>query len=175
MKTIRYNTFETNSSSTHSITVYDNTLTTCDLPVQDFYSEIDDMYMFDALMVELTGFCGYNDHESQNDRLALCCLLVIYDIIDEPPHCMTDSEYKNAINKVYNDERWKALEDDIKEYVNCDIIRIKEFSEGYIDHDSLDYYEKGNRLKDFLSHHGFGSVYSYVFAKDVITHFEFCG
>lgn len=179
MKSIRRNTFETNSSSTHSITIKDDTLTNCDLTIEDL-SYNGNYYKGPAwedscLMVELTGFCGYNDHRSQNDRLALCCLLVIYQVLGESLHCMSQEEWDTKVLEVYESDAWKELEEDIRQYVNCSCIRIYQYSEGYIDHDSLDCYEEDKRLQSFLTYHGFSSAYSYVFAKNIITHFEFCG
>lgn len=176
MITIRKHTFETNSSSTHSITIYNDELVESELPIEDLdYDggwEGND-WEPDCLMVELNGFCGWDDHESQNDRLALLCLLVCYEVMDnESPHCLTQGEWNSYFQEVYESDRWKELEEEIRNYVpNAKYIRVNQYSEGYIDHDSLWY----DNYREFLNWWGFGSASSYVFTNGVKTHFEFCG
>lgn len=174
MRSIRRNTFETNSSSTHSISIVDDHRVGCKLPIEDnMYDEKwkGDGWEPDCLMVELTGFCSWHDHDSQNDRLALLCLLVCYQVMDESPHCLSEDQWNEYFLKVYDSDEWKSLEQEISEYADCRFIRVEQYSEGYIDHDSLEY----DNIQEFLDMWDLGSVSDYVFANSIKTHFEFCG
>jgi hypothetical protein len=47
---------------------------------------------------------------------------------------------------------------------------VNQYSEGYIDHP-----EDYNNYQDFIDNWCLSSAYAYVFAEDVVTHFEFNG
>lgn len=174
MISIRRKTFETNSSSTHSISIINNERAECELPLEylDYDCKWDgNSWEEDCLMIELTGFCGYDDHISQNDRLALLCLFVCYEVMEDSPHCLNQQEWNSYFLKVYESDSWQELESEICPYVpNAKHIRVYQYSEGYIDHP-----EDYNNYQDFIDNWGLGSASAYVFAKDVVTHFEFNG
>lgn len=164
---IRQNVFETNSSSTHSITIADSAL----LP-SEFEVMIDDNGD-EVIHVDLVGFCSYHDHESQNDKLAYLVEQIAY--ITDNEYALnfygTKEENEEAQEALYKTSEFRELEDAICDYADCKHIRINPRSEGYIDHESV-----VDSLEDWA---WFGmdrnNYLTFVFAKDSWVHFEFNG
>lgn len=174
MISVRRQTFETNSSSTHSITVIDDTLVKSELyedPCLCYDSawEGSENCWCDCIAIDLCGFCGWDDHESQEERLALVALQIIHNL-GYYPHCTSRKEWNEMMAEVYESEQWKELEEEICNYTGAKHLRLNQYTEGYIDHDSV--YDS---WKDLLDYNGFSCVVDYVFACSVKTHFEFCG
>lgn len=172
MRQIRRNVFETNSSSSHSLSVSDTSLVLNDMPIVENWDMCDGE---PTLMVELTGFCSMYDHDSQNDKLAYLIEQIAY---------ITDNEYANgwygsiaeceaARERLYETEEFKELEDEICNYVGCKHLRIRSHSSGYIDHDSVMSDIEDLKLYDIPS--CAGGYAGFVFACDSNVHFEFNG
>jgi hypothetical protein len=162
----RRNVFETNSSSSHSITIADSAL----MP-SEFEVTVDDNGD-DVIYVDLVDFCS-SDHESQNDKLAYLIEQIAYITNNEYALNFYGSieENEEAQEALYHTTEFLELEDQICAYADCKHIRINPRSEGYIDHDSV---------VDSLSEwEWFGididSYLTFVFAKDSWVHFEFNG
>lgn len=159
MRKIRRNVFETNSSSTHSITIIDATLEPSYMYISD------DGYIY----VELEECCSYADYCSQRSRLAIALQQLMY---EEGLDFWYASDYDAELEKLYSNEKFQKFSDEIAEYVGepCKGVRLAEGTEGYIDHESV-YYS----LDRFLSENGFSSLVDFVFSKGVNVHFEFNG
>lgn len=173
MINIRRKTFETNSSSSHSISIIDPTLVESELNLVDpwevdYYDEDLD-YNKKYVLIDFHEYCSYDDHESQEDRLTLCIQQLVAELhLDF--WCVSNEEWHKNIKLLYEDEKFKEISDRVADYVggDCAGVRIREFSEGYIDHDS-DYGSYDN----FMSHNCLDLV-DFVFAKEAQAHFEFC-
>lgn len=158
---IRRSVFETNSSSSHSITIpYPLTVEDCNLPINDEgYIE-----------VELQEFC-HSPLEGQMARLAWLIQLVVNSTIGHNAFwcCHYRGSWSDLASELYDQEDFRELEDEIACYANCKGIRLAENTEGYIDHESC--YES---MKAFLEQYNVDAV-SFVFGKDIGMFFEFCG
>lgn len=141
-RTVRRNTFETNSSSMHSIVISDyNALEPSNLEVDSFSNKVSVHF----------GEFGWEweTYTAQYSRLQYLLTMVA-----ETEGCSCESE-----EDFYNTDGFIAINDAISEYCNCDGIELEEGQievkdwglsfEGYIDHQSsTDCYRS---LSDFLS------------------------
>jgi len=173
MKSIRRGTFETNSSSSHSISIVDSELVESELNLVDPWEidYCDDLdYNKQYVMIDFHEYCGWDDHESQEDRLALCIQQLVAEL-DLDFWCVSNEKWYENIKKLYESEKFQEISDEIADYVgsHCGGVRIRELSEGYIDHDS--YY---GSYDNFMSCNGLDLV-CFVFAKEAYAHFEFNG
>lgn len=173
MRSIRRNTFETNSSSSHSISIIDSTLVDSELNMVDTWEldYCDDLdYNKQYVLIDFHEYCGWDDHESQEDRLALCIQQLVAELgLDF--WCVSNEEWHENIKKLYESEKFQEISDEIASYIgsHCGGVRIRELSEGYIDHDS-DYGSYDN----FMQYNCLDLV-NFVFAKKAKAHFEFNG
>ncbi len=157
----RRNVFETNSSSSHSITIpYPLTVEDCVLPIND------DGY----IEVELHEFC-HSPQDGQMARLAWLVQLIINDKIGYNSfwYARNNDDWEKLAEALYALEEFQDLEAEIASYANCRGIRLVHGTEGYIDHESC--YES---MKVFLLEYGVDAA-SFVFGKDIEMYFEFCG
>ena len=158
---IRTNVFETNSSSSHSITIpYPLTVEESVLPVnEDGYIE-----------VELHEFC-HSPQDGQMARLAWLIQLIVNDKIGYNSfwYAHNNEEWTELSEELYALEEFQELETEIANYANCRGVRLAHGTEGYIDHESC--YES---MKVFLLEYGVDAA-SFVFGKDIEMYFEFCG
>lgn len=154
MKQIRNSVFETNSSSTHSLTINSKILDAkINLEVNGFDNNIH---------VSSGEFgWGYEELTSQYKKLSYLVTM------------MFEKEIKNikdAIN-IYESESFKLIDDAIFEHTGhhialdeIDLKRNKINIEGYIDHQS---YEKYASFKDFLEQNNV-SVIEFVFGDTIM-------
>ena len=165
---VRRNVFETNSSSSHSVTVCSTNLVPSQLNV------VDDDWKYDykkTILVDLVGFCGDGDHVSQNDKLAYLILQISY-ILDLRDSCIGYYGcYEEELTHLYESEEFKELESEICEYVGADILRINTDTGGYIDHESVCYSMQDLKCNDLRGY----SYASFVFSEDSSVYFEFNG
>lgn len=170
MLQIRRNVFETNSSSSHSITINNDALVSNEIPIVEDWEICDGE---PTMLVELDGFCSWCDHESQMEKLAYLIMQIAY---------ILDLEYANgwygskedievAREKLYESDEFKELEDIICDYAGCKHIRLREDTEGYIDHDSV--VEDIHELKTWDI--PYGGYLTLVYGADTYIHFEHNG
>ena len=170
MKQIRRNTFETNSSSTHSISICGDELIPNEIPIEQDYAMCNGK---PTMMVYLNEFCCWNNHESQMEKLAYIILQIAYilNLPDADGFYGSKSEIEESREKLYASEEFKELEDIIGSYAGCKHIRIEEDSSGYIDHDSV--CSDMQELKEWdLDGKGYLAL---VYGKYSCIHFEFNG
>lgn len=166
---IRRNVFETNSSSTHSVSITNPELVPSELTVVEDYDICDG----DAtVVVRLEGFCGGGSRTEQESKLAYLILQLMYLTGNSRAcgwYCSNSEEVEQAREEFYNTDEFEELETEICQYVGCKHLRVYPGSEGYIDHDSVvyDLYE----LKDEC-HQSYANL---IFAKDSDVWFEFNG
>jgi hypothetical protein len=169
MKSIRKNTFETNSSSSHSLTVNSNLLVSSQLnPYYDWSYR----YMNGPLIqVPMGEFCSWCNHTSQEDRLSYLVLLIINKLFHGNELWCCDSDTKTEVlEKLFQDEEYLELCAEIAGHHGDGVVGIIPSTEGYIDHGSDDY----SSMWDFLNQYGL-TINEFVFGEDVCLHYEFCG
>ena len=169
MITIRRNVFETNSSSTHSVTITDSTLMPSEFEIKRDWDICDgEPY----ISVDLVGFCSF-PVDSQNDKLAYLVEQIAYLTGNYLALGWYGSKEENeaARQALYDTEEFKELESAICDYAGCKHIRINTATEGYIDHDSV-VADMNELLQYDVPYQGLAAL---VFGKDTYVYFEFCG
>lgn len=164
MKQIRKSVFETNSSSTHSVSLGKGITVPSELEIIE-YCDIGDYE--DTIVIDTVGFCGMYDHQSQGDKLAYLMQQIAYingyfDLFWAPDNM------EEVLADYYECDDFRELEEDVCDYTGAKHLRFGEFS-GYIDHESMifDIYE----LKDEIG----GDYVNFIFDPDSYVHFEFNG
>ena len=164
MIAIRHNTFETNSSSSHSLCINDTTHQRCTTEVvEDFRNDVWGKW----LVVNLCEFSGTYDYWQQEERLAfLLQVVAFYNDIS------FYSNYEECTNKLYETEEFKYIEDEIKQYVDCDGILIRPRYAYISDFDDNNY---SHDFYEYLSTECCCSVADFVFGRDVSVYISYNG
>lgn len=170
MKKVRQNVFETNSSSSHSITIKDDYLVPNEIPVEQDWEICNGE---PTMMVELNGFCGWDNHKTQMEKLAYIIMQIAYilDLSHANGFYGSPEEIKEAREKLYESDEFKELEDAICEHAGCKHIRLYENTEGYIDHESV--CSNMDELKNWDI--PYGGYVTLVYGADTYIHFEHNG
>ncbi len=164
MKQIRRNVWETNSSSSHSITFsYDSPFEECNIPMDE------EGY----LLIPMIGFCSTETYHTQEEKLAYAVeIAAAKNGIGLNYWSATQKlQMEESLNKLYNCDTFLNIEDEVKAYVGaqCKGIRFEPGSyEGYID-DSSDYYN----FKEFES--DCGGIIRFVFGSNSMLHYHYDG
>ena len=129
MKTIRKSVFETNSSSTHSISVADNGPLKNGLECVDGYVQIE-LGLFDWEVKEY------------NDTYTKLSYLMTFIFQDFPDYKKDDIDWRK-FNRPGNSRKsyWNKLQDVVREFTGCQIVIALNDSFhpfGYIDHQSYE-------------------------------------
>ena len=156
MKKIRRNVFETNSSSTHSITFSrrDQTAESNHLPIED------DGYIHMRL-----GEFGWeiNSYTDQYNKLSylltMCAELNGIDF-----WCINDATFESSLEELYDCDEFQLISSVIGEYANCKGIKLDR-CEGYIDHQS---HEDYSSIPDFLESNG-TDIIDFVYGNVIVN------
>lgn len=164
MKQIRKGVFETNSSSSHSVTLGKGNTVPSELEITE-YCDIGDYE--DTIVIDTVGFCGFYDHNTQQEKLAYLMQQIAY-INGYSDIFWGSGDLNDLLADFYDCDDFKFLEEAVCEYTGAKHLRFGEFN-GYIDHDSIvyDIYE----LKDEIG----GDYCNFIFSPDSYVHFEFNG
>lgn len=161
---IRRNVFETNSSSTHSITIGDRAISSPDLCYDEESRSV---------KIFLEEFCSYG-LGSQNARAAFLIENIIFTHFGgNALWCGNAARHHSIKEKLKEIEEYRRVEETIINYMKangypeCECVEI--VGEGYIDHDSV-----YSDIDDLLSTFDL-SVEEWIFAKDIYILFEFRG
>lgn len=167
---IRRNVFETNSSSTHSVTIIDGTLVPNEIPIVEDWDICDGE---PTILVELNGFCGWCNHDTQMEKLAYVIMQIAYilDLYHANGWYGSKEEIEEAREKLYETDEFKELEGLICEHAGCKHVRLREGTEGYIDHESV--CVSIDELKNWDI--PCGSYLALVYGNCSTIHFEFNG
>ena len=164
MKTIRRNVFETNSSSTHSVTRGNGNTVPSELEIVE-YCDIGDYE--DTIVIDAVGFCSYFSHDTQVEKLAYLMEQIAYingyfDLFWAPDNI------EEMLADYYECDDFRELEEAVCDYTGAKHLRFGDL-DGHIDHDSVvyDIYE----LKDEIG----GDYVNFIFDPDSYVHFEFNG
>ena len=167
---IRRNVFETNSSSSHSITITNDSLVPNDIPIVEDWDICDGE---PTMIVELNGFCGWCNHDTQMEKLAYIIMQIAYALdLDYADGWYGNKEQIEADReKLYESDAFKELEDLICDHAGCKHIRLREGTEGYIDHESVCH--DIDELKNWDI--PYGGYLALVYGADSYIHFEHNG
>ena len=150
---IRRSCFETNSSSMHSFT-YGNTHNNLVVNDED-----------NCVHTDLGEF-GWEIETYYDSASKLAyILLAAASFTSHSFWYFGDTSFDEMLESFKETEEYKRIEDAVKSYMNCNGIVIDENSEGYIDHQSLEYDTFDNWLDDT----GARSVEDFIFGN-VILH-----
>lgn len=155
---IRNNVFETNSSSSHSIS-----FSSRDSSLKENCMLIDD----DGYIHAKFGEFGWEikDYYDQANKLSyLLTMAAALNGIYVYNYFCEDGEQEDAINEFIETEDFKKISDEIAGYAHCNGI-VMDYSKGYIDHQS---YENYINLDDFLDWNN-TNILDFVFGN-VIVH-----
>lgn len=170
MKTIRSNVFETNSSSTHSVSISHNVASLYGSDCLSNYIEF-----YDNKVHVRFGEFGW---EIESYVLPYDKLQYIVTMLVE-----TEGNNITKVDDLWETERFKLINDAVADYCNCDGIWIDEnmkldsyiwdgkehyyiSHEGYIDHQS---YEDYKSVQDFLDDYGV-NITDFIFNTGVVVH-----
>ena len=149
---IRRSVFETNSSSTHSFT-YGNTHNSLVVNNEDNCVHTD----LGEFGWEVETYCD------SATKLAYI-LLAAANFTSHSFWYFGDTGFDEMLESFKETEEYKRIEEAVKSYMNCDGIVIDENSEGYIDHQSLEY----NSFDSWLDDTGASSVEDFIFGNVVL-------
>lgn len=161
MKQIRRSVFETNSSSTHSFTIYEGS------PLQQNYMSIDDEGFIN---VPLIGFCSFENYDNQLDKLAYAVQLAAYKSGIYLNIGIEDPDREKILQELYESDLFLDIQDEIINYVGSDCIGIRiaeDTSYGYID-DAGDYVDMNEFYEEC------GGLIPFIFS-DTNLHYEYNG
>ena len=158
MKQVRRSVFETNSSSTHSITITHGKISNNDIRVDR------DGYIHTEL-----GEFGWEvwDYKGQAERLSyLVTMLAVKS--DVTLWCYEDDESrteKDIVEDIMKTHEFEKLSDEIGRHARCSGVIIDP-SDGYIDHQSHEDYRD---FQDFLDQYN-TNVVEFVFGRGNVVH-----
>ena len=166
----RINVFETNSSSSHSITFADDRLVDNEIPIVEDWDICEGE---PTILVELNGFCGWCDHDTQMEKLAYLIMQIAYilDLKYANGWYGSKEEIEEAREKLYESEEFKELEEIVCDHAGCKHLRLRDGTEGYIDHDSV--VSDIDELKNWDI--PYGGYLALIYGADTNIHFEFNG
>lgn len=155
MRQIRNCVFETNSSSTHSVTIKHKGLSkNCIHISKDGYIHTH----FDEYGWEI------RDYADQEDRLSYL-VTMLAEKNDSRIWCFSEKEIRETIKNLMKTYDFNRLSDEIGEYAGCRGVIIDP-SEGYIDHQSHEGYRT---FQDFLDDYD-TDIVEFVFGRGNIVH-----
>lgn len=156
MKQIRHSVFETNSSSTHSVTITHKGLGRNYMTIQD------DGYIHTEL-----GEFGWEveDYTAQEDRLSYLVTMIAEKNNINMWWRHDDETLKKLTKQLMETPDFKHVSKAVGEHAGCKGV-ILDPSEGYIDHQSHDSY---NTFNDFLKRYR-TDIVEFVFGRGNVVH-----
>lgn len=129
---IRHNVFETNSSSSHAISITPTKM------LQHFNIETSDLVVDDDGYVTLcvNGFCSTDSYYTQADKLTYILQVIAAKNHICLNHCGGSKEFKNSLIQLYNTEEFKMIQDSVIAYLGSSCLGIRfdeDYGWGYID------------------------------------------
>ena len=155
-KIIRKNVFESNSSSTHSFSYSNSTYNDLKVDYDNYY----DNYIHTSL-----GEFGWEIKDYFSSSAKLDYILLVAANYEDCYLYSWDEEQARNLAKFQESSLFKEIEAVVKEYMDCDGIVLEEYSQGYIDHQSLEY----DTFEDWLYNTGASSIEDFIFG-DIVLH-----
>ena len=165
MRTIRRNVFETNSSSSHSVSISNKGSPG---PSELEIVEYDERCNWEpGIIIDTVGFCSFYNHNTQEEKLAYLMQQIAY-INGYSDLFWGSGNTEELLADYYDCTDFRELEEAVCEYTGAKCLRFGNLS-GYIDHDSIvyDIYE----LKDEVNN----DYINFIFNPENFVHFEFNG
>lgn len=162
MVNIRRNIFETNSSSTHSVTFYNDSV------VKNNHMNINDEGF---ITVDMEGFCSTCCYDQQSEKLCYVMQLCACTNDLSLNEYSASEEMKITLDKLYSCEEFLDIQSEIINYIGpqCKGIRFSEDSSwGYID-DGYEY----KSVSEFLAEWNTDLI-SFIFGPAVL-HYSYNG
>ena len=161
---IRTNIFETNSSSSHSISIGKAGVEPSKLEIVEYDSRCD---YEPGIIIDTVGFCGWDNYETQQEKLSYIMQQLAY-INGYSDLFWGSGNIEEQLSDYYDCDDFRELESEICDYTGAKCLRFGDL-DGYIDHDSVlyDIYE----LKDEIG----GDYINFIFSPDSYVHFDFNG
>lgn len=155
MKQIRRSVFETNSSSTHSVTILHNGLE------PNYMSHSEDGFIHTQI-----GEYGWEieDYDDQQDRLSYL-ITMLAEKNGLARWWRSEETLEEHVENLMKTEDFKRVSDEIGEYAGC-LGVIIDPSDGYIDHQSQEDYRT---FQDFLNEYS-TNVVEFVYGRGNIIH-----
>jgi hypothetical protein len=148
---IRRNVFETNSSSTHSFShggAFNNII------VED-----------DGFVHTNLGEFGWEIRNYYDSEAKLAYILLVAASFTDHSFWYFENGFNEELKSFKCTDLYKDIEDVVKDHMNCDGIEINKNSEGYIDHQSLEY----DSFNEWLYDTGASSIEDFIFG-DIVLH-----
>ena len=164
MKQIRRNVFETNSSSSHSVSLGKRGPDTSILEITQYVERCN---YEPGIIIDTVGFCSFYNHDTQEEKLAYVMQQIAY--INGYSDLFWDSgNTEQQLKDYYDCDDFRELEKELWEYTGANCLRFGDL-DGYIDHVRIVYdkYE----LMDEIG----GDYVNFIFDPDSYVHFEFNG
>ncbi len=157
MKQVRHGVFETNSSSTHSVSVHRNSTRI----EQNRMVVCDDGYIHATL-----GEFGWEeeDYYSQESKLSYLLTMAVHKN-GLYAYNFNEREDREAIDSLQETEDFKRISAEVARHAGCKGI-VVDYSSGYIDHQSHEDYRS---MDDFLNDYDV-SILEFVFGSGVVVH-----
>lgn len=161
----RRNVFETNSSSSHAISITPTRL------LQNFNIETSNLVVDDDGYVTLcvNGFCSTDAYYTHTDKLTYILQVIAAKNHICLNHCGGSKEFKNSLIQLYDTEEFKTIQDSVIAYLgpSCLGIRFDEnYGWGYID----DSYEA---VDEFFTYKSYDPI-EFIFS-DMSLHYHYDG
>lgn len=150
---IRRGVFETNSSSTHSISIYSHDLMQNNMRIDE-----------DGYIHAEFGEFGWEE-EQYSDQWSRLSYLLTMAMHKEGFYFYYCKNYEDELATFLKTTSFNKINDAVSNYCNCKGIWIDK-SEGYIDHQS---HEDYSSLDDFLEEHS-TNIAEFVFGNGTIIH-----
>lgn len=152
MRQVRNNVFETNSSSTHSISI----------SRRGSLEKSNLMIEYDGYIHTHLGEYGWEvrNYYTQADRL----LYLVTMAWEKSDYCNED-DLRSAIDRFMETPEFREISDKVGKYAECSGVLL-EYEDGYIDHQS---HEDYGSLNDFLGQNEIDLV-EFIFRSGVIVH-----
>ena len=150
---IRRSVFETNSSSMHSFT-YSAGCNYNNLVVDDFDN---------CVHTSLSEF-GWEIHDYFDSKSKLDYILLAAASFTDHSFWWHDGTFEEELASFKETEEYQRIEETVKSVMNCDGIIIEDYTDGYIDHQSLMYDSFDEWLNDTYAN----SVEDFIFGGVVL-------
>lgn len=154
MKQIRRNVFETNSSSTHSIT-YSKHYIKCTNNI-----EVDEI---DNKVHVCLGEFGWEIDSHEDSSTKLQYLITYVCAQNGLTTWWSEDGFDEKVVELRSLEDFKNIEECVKDELGCDGIEIDSL-DGYIDHQSL----YGSNLQEYFDYEGVSNLYEYIFGNIIV-------
>ena len=152
---IRSNVFESNSSSMHSFTYCNTNMTNNNLVVDQY----------DNCVHTDLGEFGWEVRTYYDTAAKLAYILVAAaSLTENSMWYYSKNEFEKTLQSFKETDEYQRIEEAVKLRMNCDGIVINDRSEGYIDHQSLEY----SSFDEWLSDTGADSVDEFIFGSIII-------